>query len=502
MKNLRIDALLLVGLLALLLARAVNAAETSDPLQNRARAALANATAYLRSISTEGGYLWRYSLDLKQRAGENTATGTQVWVQPPGTPSVGMAFLRASEATGDQLHLEAARAAATALAQGQLESGGWDYLIEFDPEAGKKWYRRKDFGNISTKDISKLRNTSTCDDNNTQSALRFLLAFSDAVKGSTDPRDAGIRDALDYGLKKLLEAQYPNGAWPQRYDGKPKGIEDFPIKSASYPKDYPRTWPNTDYRNHYTFNDNTHRDCINTMLDAYHRTGNREFLDAAKRGGDFILLAQMPEPQPAWAQQYNAQMEPAWARAFEPPSITAGESVGVLRMLMDLYIETGEQKYLKPIPPALAWYERSAIAPNRWARYYELHTNQQIFGDRDGKIHYRLEDISQERQRGYSWSGEYDVRSMKAYYEKLEKQGRQALLREKEKKIPAANEKAARARALERRVREILAAQDKQGRWIAKGNRRRTDWQSDQCVEMSVFIQNMETLAAYFEALR
>ena len=55
------------------------------------------------------------------------------------------------------------------------------------------------------------------------------------------------------------------------------------VRPAVYPSEYPRTWPNADYQHYYTFNDNTHRDCINTMLDAYHRTGKREFLDAAKR---------------------------------------------------------------------------------------------------------------------------------------------------------------------------------------------------------------------------
>ena len=113
----------------------VRAAESGTATS--ARAALTKATVYLRSISTEGGYLWKYSLDLKQRAGETKATATQVWIQPPGTPTVGLAFLRAYAATKDSAHLDAARAVASALAQGQLESGGWDYLIEFAPSAAE-----------------------------------------------------------------------------------------------------------------------------------------------------------------------------------------------------------------------------------------------------------------------------------------------------------------------------------------------------------------------------
>ena len=49
-------------------------------------------------------------------------------------------------------------------------------------------------------------------------------------------------------------------------------------------------------------------------------------LAAAKRGGDFLLLAQMPEPQPAWCQQYHPDMHPVWARKFEPPAIACSES--------------------------------------------------------------------------------------------------------------------------------------------------------------------------------
>ncbi len=118
------------------------AAPAEVPQRQQALAAMQKSTAYMRSIATEGGYLWRYSTDLKQRAGENAATPTQIWIQPPGTPAVGLAFLRAFEATGDALYLEAAKAAADALAVGQLASGGWDYLIDFDPKRSTSWYRR------------------------------------------------------------------------------------------------------------------------------------------------------------------------------------------------------------------------------------------------------------------------------------------------------------------------------------------------------------------------
>ena len=480
---------------------AIAALQTShaDPsLTTRAREALEKSTAFMRSISAGGGYLWKYSPDLKERAGETKATATQVWIQPPGTPSMGMAFLRIYEATKDARYLDAAKAAADGLANGQLESGGWDYLIDFDPEKLQLSYRRSDVGKLSPEQIAKRKNVTNYDDDNTQSAIRFLLSVVAAEKGKGDARDQRIREALEYGLKKMIEAQYPNGAWPQRWLGKAHTIEEFPVMKARFPRSYPREYPKVNYFGHYTLNDNTLHDCIGVMLDAFHRTGNAEYLESAKRGGDFIILAQMPEPQPVWAQQYNAQMEPAWARAFEPPSVTGNESLGAMQALMDLYVETGEEKFLKPLPAAIAWFKRSEIAPGKWARYYELQTNKQLFGDRDGKIYHHLADISEERQHGYSWQGDYHVPRMLEFYEKLQREGRDAMLKERDAK--AAKRKASSAKSLEPRVREIIAALDGQGRWVVKGHIKHRNWEFNDRVDTEVFVKNARVLCDYLEA--
>jgi hypothetical protein len=470
-------------------------------LAQDARVAMEKATAFMRSISTEGGYLWRYSPDLKQRAGENEATATQIWVQPPGTPSMGMAFLRAHEATGDARYLDAAKAAADALAVGQLESGGWDYLVEFDPKLSANWYRRSDIGKISAAEAAKRKNVSTFDDNNTQSAIMLLLAVADASKGSGEPRDVRIREARDHALTKLLAAQRPNGGWPQRWTGTPVDPKEYPVQPARFPQDYPREYPKTNYMGHYTLNDNTHRDCVMTLLDAAKRLGKPEFRAAALKGGDFLLLAQLPEPQPAWAQQYNPQLEPAWARAFEPPCVCSNESGGAMRLLVDLYLETGDEKYLEPLPRAIAWFKRSEIAPGIWARMYELHTNTPIYGDRDGKIKYRIEDLSPERQTGYSWKSSYGMPEVFRYYGEVKAAGRETILAQREKSeasAKSAKAKAARAKALEPAVRRALETLDAQGRWLGSAGRRSTGEQ----ITAMAFIMNMRTLADYVEATK
>ena len=146
-----------LGLMSGGLAKALIA---QDELAKSARAALDRACAFMRSIATRGGYLWWYSADLKERAGEGKASETTVWVQPPGTPAVGQAFLGAYDATGDAVHLESARAAADALAYGQLESGGWHYAIDFDP-AKDRSLRRAIASDLTAAERSELEALGT-----------------------------------------------------------------------------------------------------------------------------------------------------------------------------------------------------------------------------------------------------------------------------------------------------------------------------------------------------
>src|SRR5687767_9032113 len=109
------------------------------PLQaatpQEARTALRKAVGFFRTnVAVNGTYVWQYSPDLAMREGEGKTTPTQGWVQPPGTPAVGLALLKAFEATKDSYYLDAARETAHGLIQGQLKSGGWSYPIEFDPK--------------------------------------------------------------------------------------------------------------------------------------------------------------------------------------------------------------------------------------------------------------------------------------------------------------------------------------------------------------------------------
>ena len=124
------------------------------------------------------------------------------------------------------------------------------------------------------------------------------------------------------------------------------------MRKADYPESWSRTYPAKTYRGYYTLNDDTISDVIETFLEAAEIYQEPRYRAAAIKGGEFFLLAQMPDPQPGWAQQYTKEMHPAWARKFEPPAITGGESQGVMQTLLLLARETGEDKFLKALPRA------------------------------------------------------------------------------------------------------------------------------------------------------
>ena len=105
-----------------------------------------------------------------------------------------MAFLDAYAATGDSTYRDAARDAAYALVRGQLRSGGWDYLIEFDPEKRTRYaYRSQPAAPL---DARKAMNVTTLDDDTTQSALRLLMRVDKALEF----KDAAIHEAAMYAL--------------------------------------------------------------------------------------------------------------------------------------------------------------------------------------------------------------------------------------------------------------------------------------------------------------
>lgn len=344
------------------------------PAPEAVTAAMKKAAAFFRShVAFAGGYAWRWPKDMSIAKGEDRDSPALIMMQPPGTPAVGLAMLHAWQVTGDRLFLQGAKEAAQALIWCQLASGGWDSDFDFDPRVARKYHFRRDIEAGDTERNGR-HAASTLDDEKTGSALLFLLelAHTDACKD-----DAGLKSALRFGLDGLLAAQAPNGGWGQHYDGPADPAR--PVVKARIPAEWPHTWPGVDYTRFYTLNDGNLLSVMRVLLRAHTLEKDARFLDAARKLGRFLLLAQLPEPQPAWAQQYDDEMIPVWARKFEPPAVSSIESATAIEALLELWLATGEGEWVKPLPSAIAWLEKSRLPGGRWARFYELGTNRPLY---------------------------------------------------------------------------------------------------------------------------
>ncbi|MDP6503242.1 MAG: hypothetical protein QF886_06485, partial [Planctomycetota bacterium] len=66
----------------------------AEALDSKALKAIEKAGSYWATeVASHGGFVWEYSTDFKRRRGESrNLPSTTLWVQPPGTPSVGAVF--------------------------------------------------------------------------------------------------------------------------------------------------------------------------------------------------------------------------------------------------------------------------------------------------------------------------------------------------------------------------------------------------------------------------
>ena len=244
----------------------------------------------------------------------------------------------------------------------------------------------------------------TFDNSATVYELR-LLGRACRITGNEDYKDAFLR-----GVNCILDAQYPNGGWPQG-----------PAVSG--------------YSQHITFNDDTMVGLMTLLREVSGGSGGKDsysFVSAKvrtragqafDRGVRCILDCQirMNGKQTVWCAQHDrTSLEPRGARSYEHPSLSGHESAGIVCLLMSLEAPSDEVR--QSIHGAVEWYRRSALtglrlenrdgdsrvvrdpdAPALWARFYEIQTNRPIFSGRDGVIRFAMSEIEQERRNGYSW---------------------------------------------------------------------------------------------------
>ena len=288
----------------------------------------------------------------------------------------------------------------------QRSNGGW--LKNYDMQA-KLTDDQKD-SLIKTREILH----TTFDNTTTYSHIEYLARVYMETKIDK------YKDACLKGFDFTLSAQYTNGGWPQY----------FPLED--------------NYSRCITFNDGVFTGIMLMLKDVIDNEPFYSFVDNVRRekikgafekGLNCILKLQIKDNGrlTVWAQQHNeVDLSPAWARAFEPPSICNGESAGVILFLMSL--NNPSKEIIVAIQSAVKWFEDSKITGIRvniikapplesqwrtstidrvvvsdstalpiWTRYYELGTDKPLFCDRNSKFLYSLAEVSRERRSGYNW---------------------------------------------------------------------------------------------------
>lgn len=289
----------------------------------------------------------------------------------------------------------------------QRDNGGWpknyDMQAKLMPEQTDSLIRTKNQTN------------TTFDNSTTYTHIDYLARVYQITKVEK------YRQACVKGLNFILNAQYENGGWPQY----------FPLEKK-------------DYSRRITLNDGAYIGIMNLLKDIANNQPKFDFIESQLRrkllvsyqkGIDCLLKMQITDngQLTAWCQQHDEiTLQPAWARAFEPPSICNGESSGVVLFLMS--VDRPEPRIIQAVQAAVKWFQESRIlntkvetisttaekskwrtystdkvvvtdmtAPPIWTRYYELKTRRPLFCDRSSKFPCSLAEVSRERRVGYSW---------------------------------------------------------------------------------------------------
>ena len=429
-------------------------------LRKESEASLKKGVAFFYTVNAHGGYVYNVTPDLSLRWGEGQKDEHTIEVQPPGTPAVGQTFLLAYQVTGDEQALNSAKEAAYALIRGQNKYGGWEHTINF--------------ANLSNKEVS-------FDDNQSQSAVSFLMAMDQQIE------DSLISAATKRALDMMITTQLSNGGWPHKYPEQ------------------------GNYHDYATFNDGGINDCIRVMLEAYQFYNNDESIKKSlQKAARFMMISQLPPPQPGWAQQYNEFLQPAWARTFEPPSVCPAVTIKNINTLIDLYLVLGDETLLEPIPDALRWLREIRMENGKWARFVELGTNKALYYDRTRIRVDNLEDLHPERRTGYAYETDLEsqLEASSERYKKAIQLGNKSLW-EEEHPIFTKEQVTKRLSVLSLVVKKILETQESSGAWITKNDRFKEElpkgerWNGQYLVmdriSSAVFNQNVATLCEYIE---
>jgi len=244
---------------------------------------------------------------------------------------------------------------------------------------------------------------TTIDNSATTSQMDFLARLYRATGRKR------FKDSFVKGLDYLLDAQYDNGGWPQRY----------PLAK------------DCDYGDFITFNDNAMVNVMKVMRSILEKwpsglvdSGRRRMVRRAyEKGLECILNCQVViDGRPTvWCAQHDPEtLAPRHGRSYERASLSGGESAGIVLFLMSL--ENPSPGVVGAVEDAVAWYESSKItgmriertddgveivddpnAPPLWARFYDVESGKAMFSDYDGVVKHDIRQLGKDRLFGYRW---------------------------------------------------------------------------------------------------
>lgn len=358
------------AILFFILLIATNPGQAENLSREQALRTMKSASQFmLEKASYRGGFVWSYLPDFSRQWGELEARRTMVWMQPPGTSSVGHLMLDAYHATGDEFYYQGAKKVAAAITFAQQTNGGWNYVADYAGEASlKDWYATIGKNAWRLEEFQHYYGNATFDDMGTAEAAKFLLRIY------LEKRDEQYRGPLYKAIDFVLNSQYPIGGWPQR----------FPLM---YDHPYP---DHPDYSSFITFNDDVAAENIDFLLMCYQTLGESRVREPIIRAMNAFIVTQLGQPQPGWALQYTTELQPAGARSYEPRSLHTPTTAENISQLIKFYRLTGETKFLARIPEALDWLESLTLSDTKALEgrthpgFVELGTGKALFTHRRG----------------------------------------------------------------------------------------------------------------------
>ena len=292
-------------------------------------------------------------------------------------------------------------------------------------------------------------------------ADKYKSAYTSGNKSEWRSKDGGDLGTIDNNATiqemRLLAVRYKettNSNYKATFKSSFNKALNFILTMQRSTGGLPQVWPKRgNYSDHVTLNDNAMVRAMVTMMDIANRTSpfDSDIIDDATRNKmksaidkaiDYLLKAQIVNNGnlTVWCAQHDTNsLAPVGARAYELPSKSGNESMGVVWFLMNWPEQT--EAIQKAVKGAIAWYKKNKLADKAfsktagivdkagsslWFRFYEVNSDDYFFCDRDGAST-KTQDfmkISEERRTGYQWAGDYGsaiLSTESAYLTALEK---------------------------------------------------------------------------------